>query len=81
MGLVIEPDLEKLVEAAPVHAWGPDHYREWTRPNLVWRIIFLQNAGRDAFLRMTEWRRCAGVLFVFGVIVGMLLQNWRAAFP
>ena len=74
-----EPTLEDLVQAAPTWAWGPDHYELWSKADLVWRILFLQNAGRFAFVQMIAWRRRTTIAFVLGIIAGMFLQHARAS--
>jgi hypothetical protein len=30
--------------------WGPDDYADWTRDQLIWRLVFLQCAARRAGL-------------------------------
>lgn len=74
-----EPTLEDLAHAAPAHAWGPEHYDLWSKADLVWRILFLQNAGRFAFVQMMAWRRRTAIAFALGIIAGMLLQHARAS--
>lgn len=39
--------------AAP---WSDEHYRDWSRHELIWRIQFLQGAGRHAWAEREAWR-------------------------
>jgi len=37
-------------------AWDEAHYRDWNRQGLLWRIMFLQGAGRTAWAEREAWR-------------------------
>lgn len=36
--------------------WNAAHYRDWSHEELVWRIRFLQGAGRRVWLERETWR-------------------------
>lgn len=55
--------------------WKEDHYEEWTREALLWRIQFLQAAGRWADIQATLLaHRVLPIVFFLGLVLGMLLR-------
>lgn len=55
-------------------AWDADHYADWKREDLVWRILFLQDAGRWWWTRHQNVTRTVLPVAVFASLVaGMLV--------
>lgn len=53
-----EPTIEELDAEQPPHAWRSKDYEDWSREDLIWRILFLQSAGRDAWKKQAaEYER------------------------
>lgn len=48
--------LTSLFERRKVPVWNSDHYKGWSPDELIWRICFLQGAGRHAWAEGEAWR-------------------------
>lgn len=59
-------------------SWAPDRFAEWTHKDLVWRICFLQGAGRSAWIEKKLWQtRILPVAMFLAAIGGYLLGARR----
>ena len=55
-------------------AWGEDHYQDWERDELIWRVVFLQDAGRASWARyvvMVRW--VVPLALLAGAVIGRLV--------
>jgi hypothetical protein len=56
-------------------AWDAAHYRDWTREELVWRVLFLQGAGRNAWAaHVVTLRWLAPLAALMGFSLGMVVR-------
>lgn len=57
-------------------AWNEDHYQEWDRDELTWRILFLQGAARSWWARYVVTVRWVVPLAVLaGISIGVLVAR------
>lgn len=66
---------ERFFRASERGSWGEAHYKEWSRAELLWRVLFLQGAGRTAWAERETWRLvvtplAAVAAFTLGVWLG-----------
>lgn len=54
-------------------AWDETHYEDWSNHDLKWRILFLQGAGRGLWVERELWRRYAGPILLFAILVAGVL--------
>jgi hypothetical protein len=67
--------LAAWIESRKKPAWDDAHYAGWNRRELVWRILFLQGAGRRASVECEVWKLhilpiVALSMFVAGALLG-----------
>ena len=57
-------------------AWDEKHYEDWDRDELVWRILFLQGAGRSWWARyVVAVRWVVPLALLAGVSIGLLVSR------
>lgn len=65
---------EKFFRSSERRAWDESHYHDWRRQELLWRIMFLQGAGRTAWAERETWRLVVTPLAIVAAFsVGMFL--------
>ena len=69
---------ERFFRRSEKTAWDESHYRDWSRQELLWRIMFLQGAGRTVWAEREAWRLViAPVAIVLSFAVGIWLGAHR----
>ena len=72
-----EPLIDRIVKRRDRKspAWDFRHYDDWSRDELVWRIVFLQGAGRRTWIEREAFRLIVLPVSTFvAFAVGMLLR-------
>lgn len=65
---------ERLDRESAKTAWNEDHYQDWDRDELVWRILFLQGAARSWWARhVVTVRWVVPLAFLIGMSIGAFL--------
>jgi hypothetical protein len=64
---------ERFFRRSEERAWDERHYHDWSRQELLWRIMFLQGAGRTAWAERETWRL---VVCPIGIVLAFALGLW-----
>lgn len=54
--------------------WDGNFYEDWDKTELTWRVLFLQDCGRDLYIRLTVVKFAIPILVFCSLLIGILLK-------